>query len=200
MAARAVAMAREAPVDDNLGLAEVGQLTPDTDSTRLDLFDASEPSPEALQDAAMRAEAAAREVAGISQIEAASTGYSQRWMWLQASNGFSAGYARSGHSLSTVAITGEGTGMERDWAGEGRVHRSDMPTPEAIGRLAAERTVARRGARKPPTGTFPIVYDERVASGLIGHLVGAVNGSAVARGASWLRDAMGQTVLPPVST
>ncbi|SMO74731.1 TldD/PmbA family protein [Paracoccus laeviglucosivorans] len=197
MATRAVAMAREAPIDDYLGLAEPGQLTADTDSTRLELFDTSEPTPEALQDAALRAEAAAQEVQGISQIETASTGYSQRWMWLQASNGFSAGYARSGHSLSTVAITGEGTGMERDWAGEGRVHLSDMPAPEVIGRLAAERTVARRGARKPPTGAFPILYDERVASGLISHLVGAVNGSAVARGASWLRDAMGEAVLPP---
>ena len=197
MAARAVAMAREAPVDDTLGLAEPGQLARDTDSARLDLCDhGPEPSPEALQELALRAEAAALAVEGVSQIEAASAGHSQRRMWLAASNGFSAGYGRSGHSLSTVAITGEGLGMERDWAGESRVHAADMPAPEEIGRLAAERTVARRGARKPPTGAFPILYDERVAAGLIGHLVGAVNGASVARGASWLRDALGEQVLP----
>ncbi len=198
IAHRAVAMARETPVDDTLGLAEPDQLSRDTDSAALDLFDpAPEPSPEALQQAALRAEAAALAVGGVSTIESASAGYSARRMWLAASNGFSAGYGRSGHSLSTVAITGTGTGMERDWAGESRVHHADMPDPETIGRLAAERAIARRGARKPPTGAFPILYDERVAAGLIGHLVGAVNGAAVARGASWLRDAMGQAVLPP---
>lgn len=198
MAARAVAMAREeAPVDDTLGLAEPGQLARDTDNSGLDLFDhGREPTPEELQELALRAEAAALAVDGISKIESSGASHSQRRMWLAATNGFSAGYGRSGHSLSTVAITGEGLAMERDWAGESRVHAADMPSPEEIGRLAAERTVARRGAKKPPTGAFPILYDERVASGLIGHLVSAVNGAAVARGASWLRDALGEQVLP----
>ena len=76
------------------------------------------------------------------------------------------------------------------------VHRADLPDPAEIGRLAGERTAARAGAGKPPTGAFPVLYDERVASGLIGHLVQAINGSAVARGASWLKDALGERVLP----
>ena len=198
MAARAVAMAREAPVDDTLGLAEPDQLARDTDNRRLELTDdAPEPSPATLQDLALRAEAAALAVQGISQVESASASYSQRGIWLAGSNGFSAGYGRSGHSLSAVAITGEGLGMERDWAGEGRIHVTDMPSPEEIGRLAGERTIARRGAKKPPTGAFPILYDERIAAGLIGHLVSAVNGTAIARGASWLRNALGEAVLPP---
>ncbi|MDS9466902.1 metallopeptidase TldD-related protein [Paracoccus sp. MBLB3053] len=197
MAARAVAMAREAPVDDALGLADPGQLAHDTDSSRLDLFDHDpDPSPESLQEAALRAEAAAVAVQGISKIESASASFSRRHMWMSATNGFSAGLGRSGHGVSTIAITGEGTTMERDWAGESRVHGSDMPEPEEIGRLAGQRTVERRGARKPPTGAFPILYDERVASGLIGHLVSAANGAAIARGASWLRDALGEQVLP----
>ncbi len=86
--------------------------------------------------------------------------------------------------------------MERDYAGESRVHRADLPDPAEIGRLAGERTAARAGAGKPPTGAWPVVYDERVASGLIGHLVQAINGTAIARGASWLKDAMGEPVLP----
>ena len=65
-----------------------------------------------------------------------------------------------------------------------------------VGRIAAERTLARAGARKPPTGAFPVLYDERVASGLIGHLLGAANGAAVARGASWLMGKVGEQVLP----
>ncbi len=197
LAARAVAMAREAPVDDALGLADPAQLSTRTDSTALDLCDDSAaPSPEELRDLALRAEAAALAVRGISQIESASASHSRRQMWMQASNGFSAGNARSGHSLSAVAIAGEGLKMERDWAGEGRVHRSDMPEPEEIGALAGARTVERLGARKPPTGAFPILYDQRISGGLIGHLLSAVNGAAIARGASWLRNNLGEQVLP----
>ncbi|AGT11302.1 TldD/PmbA family protein [Paracoccus aminophilus] len=197
IASRAVAMAREAPVDDTLGLAEPGDLATRIDSADLELVsEAPAPSPEELRDIALRAEAAAVAVEGISQIESASAGHSRREMWLQASNGFSAGYARSGQSISTVAIAGEGLGMERDWAGESRVFGADLPSPEEIGALAARRTVERLGARKPPTGTFPIFYDQRVSSSLIGHLLGATNGAAIARGASWLRNDLGEQVLP----
>jgi PmbA protein len=56
--------------------------------------------------------------------------------------------------------------------------------------------LSRAGATRPKTGTYPVLFDERVASSLIGHLLSAVNGAAIARGASWLRDALGQQVLP----
>lgn len=196
MAARAVAMAREAPVDDNLGLAAPDQLC--ADAPRLELDDpAPLPEPDRLLDLALRAEAAALAVDGISMAESAGASAMRRQLWLAGTNGFSAGYARSSYGLSAVAITGEGTAMERDWASESRVWAADMPSPEDIGRRAGDRTVARRGARKPPTGAFPILYDERVAATLIGHLLSAANGSAVARGASWLRNDLGQPVLPP---
>lgn len=197
MAARAVAMAREAPVDDMLGLADPDQLAADTDAAALQIADdLPDPDPAALQDSALRAEAAALAFPGISQAEAANAAFSRRHMWLATSNGFSAGYARTMHVLSVVAITGEGLGMERDYAAESRVWAEDLPAPEEIGRLAAERTLARAGARKPPTGAFPILFDRRVSSSLIGHLLAAVNGAAVARGASWLRDALDEQVLP----
>jgi PmbA protein len=98
--------------------------------------------------------------------------------------------------VQAVAICGEGLGMERDYAFESRSHLADLPGAAEVGRLAGERTVARAGAAKPPTGAFPVLYDERVASGLIGHLVQAINGTAIARGASWLKDALGEAVLP----
>lgn len=197
MAERAVAMAREAPVDDALGLADPDELARDTDAGALQIADdRPDPSPDTLQDMALRAEAAARDMPGISQVESANAAFSRRFLWLAASNGFSAGYGRTIHALSCVAITGEGLGMERDYAAESRVWAADLPAPEEIGRLAAERTLARAGSRKPPTGAYPILYDRRVASSLIGHLLSAVNGAAVARGASWLRKDLGQPVLP----
>ena len=133
--------------------------------------------------------------AGITQVEA-SAGYSRRAMHLAATNGFSGGYARTSRSISAVAFTGQGTGMERDWAGESRTFQADLPGAVGIGALAAERALSRAGAVKPKTGTYPVLFDERIAASLIGHLLSAVNGAAVARGASWLRDALGTAVLP----
>ena len=197
MAERAVAMAREAPEDRHIGLADPGQLANGWDIAALDLADpAPEPAPQALEDAARAAEAAALAVDGVAQVDSSSASYGRRNIHLAASNGFSGGYARTSHSLFCVAITGEGTGMERDYFGEMRLHAADMPGAEDIGRAAGERAAARAGARKPPSGAFPVIYDERVASGLIGHLLSAVNGSAIARGSSWLRDALGAQVLP----
>lgn len=197
MAERAVAMAREAPEDPWCGLATPDQLATGWDVAALDVEDPTPlPSPAELEAIARRAEAAALTVPGISLIEEAGAGWSQRRFHIATTNGFSGGFGRTGHSLHAVAITGEGTSMERDYASDGRTHLADLFTPEAVGRLAGERTVARAGASKPPTGAFPVIYDERVASGLIGHLVSAINGAAVARGSSWLKDAMGEQVLP----
>jgi PmbA protein len=197
MAERAVAMAREAPEDPHAGLADPGQIAALWDAGVLDLADpAPEPTAQALEQAARAAEAAAMAAPGVVQVEA-SAGHSRRRIHLAATNGFQGGYGRTSQSLSAVAFVGQGTGMERDWAGEGRIHIADMPDPAGLGRLAAERALSRLGARKPPTGAFPVLYDERVAASLIGHLLAAVNGAAVARGASWLRDALGRPVLPP---
>ncbi|MEL6642359.1 MAG: TldD/PmbA family protein [Pseudomonadota bacterium] len=197
MAERAVAMAKEAPDDPFIGLADPGDLATDTDAQGLELNDpAPEPAPEYLQDLAARAEAAALGVSGVSQVQSANAAYAARRIHLAATNGLSGGYARTDNSLSCVAITGHGTEMERDYYGEMRVFQSDLPSPEEVGRLAGERTAERAGARKPPTGAYPVLYDERVAASLIGHLLQAANGSAIVRGASWLRDALGQAVLP----
>ena len=197
MAERAVAMAREAPEDPHAGLADPGQLARDRDAAALELDDpAGEVAPERLEAEARAAEAAALAVAGVSQVSSASAAQGRQVMHLAATNGFSGGYARSSRMTSCVAITGEGTAMERDGYGESRIFGADMPDPAEIGRIAGERAVARAGARRPKTGAWPVIYDERIAAGLIGHLLAAVNGTAIARGASWLRDAMGEPVLP----
>lgn len=197
MAERAVAMAREAPEDPHAGLADPAQLARDTDTTALDLHDPSdEPDPAMLQDQAARAEAAALRNKGISQVQSASAGYSRRRVHLAATNGFSAGYARTDRGLSCVAISGTGTAMERDYDYDSRVFQSDLRDADEIGSRAAARAVERAGARRPKTGAYPVLFDERIASALIGHLLQATNGAAIARGSSWLRDALGAQVLP----
>ncbi len=153
VAERAVAMAREAPIDPFAGLADSGQIARGWDLAALELGDpGAEPTASALEEAARAVEAAALSRPGIRQVEA-SAGYARRQMHLAATNGFAGGYERSSLSHSAVAFTGEGTAMERDYAGESRIHAADMPSAESIGQLAADRALARVGARKPKTGS-----------------------------------------------
>ncbi len=197
MAERAVAMAREAPEDPHAGLADPAQLARGWDAEALELADpGAEPSAAALEADAREAEAAAMAVQGVSQVQSASASWSKRLLHMAGTNGFSGGYARTSRSTSAVAIAGEGAAMERDWASEARIFGADLPSARSIGQQAGERAVARLGAVQPKTGAFPVLLDERVAASLIGHLLSAINGTAIARGASWLRDGLNTEVLP----
>ena len=197
MAERAVAMATEAPEDPYIGLADPDQLSTHWDVAALEMSDpAAEPAPAELQQDACEAEAAAMGVKGVSQVQSATAGYSNSQVHLAASNGFSGGYARTSRAVSCVAIAGDGDGMERDFDGDGRTFQSDMRSPQDVGITAGERAVERLDAKQPPTGNFPVLFDERVSSSLVGHLLAAANGASIARGSSWLRGALGEQVLP----
>jgi len=197
MAERAVVMAKLAPDDEYLGLADPSDLSDIRDASALELADpAKQPNAAELEDMALRAEAASRAVKGVTKTDVAGAGSYRGEIHLAATNGFAGGYARTSISAHSVAIAGDGLEMERDYAGESRVFTADLPDVAEIGQLAGERAVERMGARKPPTGSFPVLYDERIATSLIGHLLSAVNGISITRGSSWLRDAMGEQVLP----
>jgi PmbA protein len=197
IAERAVAMAREAPEDPYVGLADPDQLADNRASDWLELYDPTpEPSPAELEQDARDAETAALAVDGITQVSSSSAGYGSQEVYLAASNGFSGGYQRSSRSTSCVAIAGTGTGMERDYDGDQRIFQSDLRSPVEIGKTAAERTLERMNPRKPKTGAYPVLFDERISSSLIGHLLMAINGAAIARRSSWALDLMEKEVLP----
>jgi PmbA protein len=196
LAERAVAMAREAPEDPSAGLADPADLAQGWDMAALELEEAgADPAAAALEAAARALEGAALSASGITQAEA-SAAFSRRAIAIAQSNGFTGHYGRTSHSRSVTAFCGSGTAMERDHAGEARIFAADLPGLDEIGQRAATRALERLGAVKPPTGTYPVLYDERVAASLIGHLLGAINGAAIARGASWARDLMDRPVLP----
>ncbi len=197
MAERAVAMAQEAPEDPFIGLADPDQLAKDWDIDTLELYDPSAPpSPEDMKDTALRCEAAAAANSGVTQVDSAWAGYSRQSVHLAASNGFSGGYARSSIHHGCTAIASTGLDMERDYDGDGRVFAADLRSPEEVGTQAAARAVERVAPKRPKTGAYPVLFDERIASSLIGHVMGAANGAAIARGASWLRGALGDAILP----
>jgi PmbA protein len=113
------------------------------------------------------------------------------------SGGFRGAYLSSGQSVSMTAIAGGGTAMERDYDYSTALHAADLDAAEKVGRTAGERTVERLNPRKIETKRVPVVFDRRVAGSLIGHLAGAINGTAVARKTSFLRDKLGERLFKP---
>ena len=192
LASRAVDMARAVPEDPVCGIAPEELLArswPD-----LDLSDRTRPSAKALLTMAAEAEDAARAVKGVTNSEGAEASWGRTSVMLAASNGFSGGYRRSGYSLSCAVLGGEGTGMERDYEWSSAVHLEDLMSAGTVGRNAGKFVVRRLNPRKAKSARVPVVYDRRVSGGLIGHLAGAINGRAVARGTSFLKDKMGEKI------
>src|ERR1700724_293498 len=136
-------------------------------------------------------------VKGVTKSEGASASAGIGGMVLATSHGFRGAYLSSRQGVSMSAIAGDGTGMERDYDFTSALHASDLDAAEAIGRSAGERAVARINPRKVATKRVPVVFDRRVAGGIVGHLAGAINGSAVARKTSFLRDKLGERLFAP---
>ncbi|WP_414642366.1 TldD/PmbA family protein [Bradyrhizobium sp.] len=189
LAERAVAMARVAPDDKYVGLADPALLArsfPD-----LDLLDPVIPDVTELEQRAQEAEAAGLAVKGVTKSGGASASAGIGGMVLVTSTGFHGSYLRSSQGISMTAISGEGTAMERDYDYTSAPHATDLETPERVGRTAGERTVARANPRKVETCQVPVVFDPRISGSLVGHLVGAVNGASIARKTSFLKDKLG---------
>lgn len=195
LAERAVAMARLAPEDPYCGLADPKDLAtgpfPD-----LDLYDGAEPSSEDLKARALACEAAARAVEGVTNSSGASASYGHGQTWFATSTGFAGTTTGGRHSTSVSVLAGEGTAMERDYDYHGATHLSDLRASEDIGRRAGERTVRRLGPSKVQSQKAPVIFDERLSSGLLGPLSSAINGGAIARGTSFLKEKMGDVLFP----
>ena len=193
--ARAVAMARLAPEDAYAGLAPRDRLfageLPD-----LELFDPTVATADELEGVARATEAAALSVAGVTNTDGGSAGWSSSRWHMVTSDGFQGGQAGSGFSLSASVIAGEGAGMESGWEGRSARWREDLPASDKIGQLAGERAVASLAPRKIESRTAPVLFENRIAMSLIGPLIGAISGPAVARGVSFLKDKLGHTLFP----
>ncbi len=193
LAAQAVAMARVLPEDPFAGLADAARAA---DADDLDLVDPVAPDAPALTARALAAEAAALAVPGVTNSEGAAAGWGRMEALLVTSAGFAGRSLRTSHSISATVLAGSGTAMQRDYDAHSSVHAADLDAPETIGRLAGERAVRRLNPIRPRTARLPVVFDPRVAGSLLGHLAGAINGAAVARGTSFLKDAMGTRIMP----
>ncbi|EHI49240.1 putative Zn-dependent protease-like protein [SAR116 cluster alpha proteobacterium HIMB100] len=192
LAERAVAMAKHAPEDPYARLAtaeEQAKSFPD-----IELFDDTSFSTEQLTEIALACEEAALSQAGISNSDGASASSGSSEVLIGTSTGFNASYKRSSFGFSAVVLAEKDGQMERDYDYSSAVFAENLDKPEVVGRSAATRTLARLGGRKPQTGTFPVIYDKRVSRSLAGHVASAINGAAIARGTSFLKDKMGEQI------
>jgi PmbA protein len=193
---RCVAMAKEAPEDPYAGLAppEVLELG---EPPFLDSDDRGEPEATDLRARALEAESAALAVAGVTNSTGAGASASASIVALATSGGFSGTSCATGHSISAGVIAGEGSTMQRDHAWRSARHFADLEQPAAIGRRAGERAVARLKPSRPKPGKYPVIFDPRVSSSLLGHFSGAITGSSVARRTSFLQDKLGTQIFGP---
>jgi len=193
---RCLAMAREAPEDPYAGLAP-SALLQQGEVASLDVFEQHDSDPTELRARALEAEEAARAVPGVTNSNGAGASASASIIALATSGGFAGAYRTSGHGTSASVVAGEGGSMQRDHAWHTARHLEDLEGATEIGRRAGERAVARLNPTRPKPGKLPVIFDPRVASTLLGHFAGAINGSSVARKTSFLRDKLGTAVFAP---
>lgn len=195
LAERAVAMAKLAPEDPYCGLADESQLS--IFEMDLELYDDKAMTPAKLKSRALEVEAAALRVKGVLQAEGANASHASSAIYFMTSHGFSQGWKSSRHDLSVSAIAEENGSMERDYDYEGTRWFEDVRTPEQIGRRAGERAIARLGSRKMKSGAMPVMFDQRVSGALIAAMINSITGPSIARGVSFLKDKMGETLFNP---
>jgi PmbA protein len=193
---RAVAMAREAPEDPYSGLAPEELLLRDG-GVDVEGDDGADPAPTELKERALAIENAARSVPGVTNSEGAGVSAGRSVTALATSAGFCRGYTTSGYSGSASVIAGSGSGMQRDYASHNVRHYAELDDPETLGRIAAERAVARLNPAKLGSGTMPVLFDPRIGSSLVGHLISAITGSAITRKTSFLLGKEGEAVFSP---
>lgn len=188
-------IARFTSADPFNGLAEKSLMA--TDLPDLDLYHPETVSPEELTRIAILAEEACLDVDDRVQIsDGASANAHSSVKVYGNSHGFLHGYCSSRYSLSCVAIGENDNGMQRDYDYTVARKYADMLAPELIGRKAATKTASRLGGRKIPTTELPVLFSPEIATGLMGHLVGAISGGSIYRKSSFLLDAVDTQVFP----
>ncbi|HKY92364.1 MAG TPA: metalloprotease PmbA [Nevskiaceae bacterium] len=193
----AITIARVTEEDPCAGLADPKRMA--TDFPSLDLDHPWDLSPTEAIERARACEAAALAVdKRITQTEGAGLS-TQRGVTIYAnSHGFVGGRSGTQHSLNCAVIATDDAGMQRDWWWDGGRDPSRFDAPEAIGRRAGERAIARLGTRRLSTRTAPVLFVPEVSRSLFSHFIAAISGGSLYRKASFLLDKLDQPVFAPI--
>jgi PmbA protein len=193
--AKACSIARYTAQDACAGLADAQLMATDIPALGLDHPWSVTPD-EAIQ-LATRCESAGRDCdERISNSEGGSVNTARRARVYGNSHGFVGSYASTSHSVSCILVAGADDGMERDFWYSSSRDPAALMSPEAVGKMAAERTLRRLGGRKIETCSAPVIFPAELARGLLASFVSAITGTAQYRRASFLLDAVGESVFP----
>jgi PmbA protein len=191
---QACAIARYTEEDPDAGLADASRMA--TSFPDLDLWHPWDIDTAAAIELGIAIEDAGRAHAGISNSDGASVQAGQGLSVYANSHGFVGRERGTRHSLSVALIAGDDDGMQRDYWYDSVRAAGDFMSAKLLGDKAAERTLARLGARSLSTRQCPVLFVPELARGLIGHLLGAVSGGALYRQASFLLDHAGKQIMP----
>jgi len=191
---QACAIARYTEADPAAGLADAARMA--TSFPDLDLWHPWDIDTTRAIELGIEIEDAGRVHAGISNSDGASVQAGQGVSVYANSHGFVGRERGTRHSLSLALIAGDEGSMQRDYWYDSVRAAGDFMSAKILGDRAAERTLARMGARGLSTRQCPVLFVSDVARGLIGHLLGAVSGGALYRQASFLLDHVGKPVMP----
>ena len=191
-------IARFTAEDPAAGLPDAEELARADEVARdLDLFHPWAIDAAQAAEIALRCERAALDTSRqITNSEGAGVSAQQSHFWAGNTRGFRGGYASSRHYVSVSPIAGRGRHMQRDSWYTSMRDAADLAAPEAVGRYAAERALARMKPRRLPTAEVPVLFEAPAAAGLLGGFVQATSGGALYRKASFLLDCLGQRVMP----
>ncbi|WP_026437247.1 metalloprotease PmbA [Acidovorax sp. JHL-9] len=193
-------IARFTAEDPMAGLPDEADIAPADTHRDLDLFHPWAITSEEAAQLAMACEAAALKThRRITNSEGAGVSAQQSHFFSAHTRGFRGGYASSRHSFSVspiASLPGRNAEMQRDaWYSSMR-NAAELASPEAVGRYAAQRALARLGSRKIPTTQCPVLFESSLAAGLLGGFVQAVSGGSLYRKSSFLLDSLGKMVFP----
>ena len=189
---KASAMVNSMPIDKFCGLPEEKDLEKNIQD--LDLEDKSVFSEDELLAQAIEAEEVMLENKKITNTEGASRSLSKNTLSLYNSKGFNSNFCKTYHSISSIAIAGKDTNMQRDYDYSSAVHAVDLENPKKVGEIAAQRAVSRLNSKKIKSCTLDIVFEPRVAKSLISSFCSCASGSTIARGTSFLNNKLSKSI------
>ena len=180
------AMVKSMPIDEYSGLADKKDYASEIDD--LELEDTTQLSEKQLLDQALLAEDAMLKNKKITNSEGATRSFSKNTYNIFNSKGFNAKYSKTFHSISSIAIAGSDTNMQRDYEYSAATHANDLLLAEKVGSLAAKRAASRLNSKKIKSCTLDVIFEPRVAKSILSSFCSCASGTSIARGTSFLNN------------
>ena len=186
------AMVKSMPIDEYSGLADKKDYASEIED--LELEDTTQLSEKQLLDQALLAEDAMLKNKKITNSEGATRSFSKNTYNIINSRGFNAKYSKTFHSISSIAIAGSDTNMQRDYEYSAATHASDLLLAEEVGSLAAKRAASRLNSKKIKSCTLDVIFEPRVAKSILSSFCSCASGTSIARGTSFLNNQLNTSI------